>query len=91
MTAVISFDPRAAELARPGETLDRLASGATWSEGPVWMHEDMLRFVETEAFPVQRVIEPNNFVASVVQANDVLKQECPVKCRPKDHKDWKYC
>lgn len=40
MAAVIAFDPRAAELARPGETLERLASGATWSEGPVWMHED---------------------------------------------------
>jgi len=40
MTAVITCDPRGAMLARPGETLDRLASGATWSEGPVWMHED---------------------------------------------------
>lgn len=40
MAAVIAFDSRAAELARPGETLERLASGATWSEGPVWMHED---------------------------------------------------
>ena len=40
MSAVITFDPRAAELGRPGETLERLASGATWSEGPVWMHED---------------------------------------------------
>jgi len=40
MAAVIAFDPRASELGRPGETLERLASGATWSEGPVWMHED---------------------------------------------------
>ena len=40
MAAVIAFDSRAAELGRPGETLERLASGATWSEGPVWMHED---------------------------------------------------
>ncbi len=40
MAAVIVFDSRAAELARPGEALERLASGATWSEGPVWMHED---------------------------------------------------
>jgi gluconolactonase len=40
MAAVIAFDPRAAELARHGEALERLASGATWSEGPVWMHED---------------------------------------------------
>lgn len=40
MTAVIVFDPRAAELGRPAETLERLATGAAWSEGPVWMAED---------------------------------------------------
>jgi gluconolactonase len=40
MTVVLAFDPRAAELERAGETLERLASGATWSEGPVWMRED---------------------------------------------------
>jgi gluconolactonase len=40
MTAVSVFDPRAAELGRPGEALERLATGATWSEGPVWMAED---------------------------------------------------
>jgi len=40
MAAVITFDSRAAELVRAGETLECLASGATWSEGPVWMHED---------------------------------------------------
>jgi gluconolactonase len=38
--AVISFDPRADTLARRGEALTRLATGATWSEGPVWMQED---------------------------------------------------
>jgi gluconolactonase len=40
MASVIVFDPRADALAREGESLQRLASGATWSEGPVWMHED---------------------------------------------------
>jgi len=38
--AIVTFDPRAEGLARPGETLERLATGAAWSEGPVWMHED---------------------------------------------------
>jgi gluconolactonase len=33
-------DERADTLALPGETLHRLASGAEWSEGPIWMHED---------------------------------------------------
>jgi gluconolactonase len=40
MSDVVVFDPRAAELGRRGEALERLATGATWSEGPVWMHED---------------------------------------------------
>jgi hypothetical protein len=36
-------------------------------------------------------MEKNNFVASVVEANDIMKRECPLKCRPKDHKDWLHC
>jgi gluconolactonase len=40
MGAVTVFDPRAQDLSRPGEQLERLASGAAWSEGPVWMRED---------------------------------------------------
>ena len=40
MSAIVVHDPRAESLARPGESLERLASGAAWSEGPVWMHED---------------------------------------------------
>jgi len=40
MSEVVVFDPRAAELGRRGEALERLATGAAWSEGPVWMHED---------------------------------------------------
>ena len=37
MASIIVFDPRADALAREGESLQRLASGATWSEGPVWI------------------------------------------------------
>jgi gluconolactonase len=33
-------DPRALELPMVGAHLECLASGATWAEGPVWMHED---------------------------------------------------
>lgn len=40
MSALIVLDPRAESLARAGESLERLASGAAWSEGPVWMRED---------------------------------------------------
>jgi len=34
------FDARAQGLVPQGEALQRLATGALWSEGPVWMHED---------------------------------------------------
>jgi len=40
ISAVIIHDARAQTLVRPGERLERLATGATWSEGPVWLHED---------------------------------------------------
>jgi gluconolactonase len=59
-------DPRAQELAAPGELLEKLATGAVWSEGPVWMREDhsvlwsdipnnrMLRWHATEGLSVWR-------------------------------------
>ena len=34
------FDPRLADVARGAGTLQKLCSGAIWSEGPVWMKED---------------------------------------------------
>jgi gluconolactonase len=34
------FDPRFAAVARGAGELQRLCSGAVWSEGPVWMRED---------------------------------------------------
>jgi gluconolactonase len=34
------FDPRFNAVAQSAGALERLCSGAQWSEGPVWMHED---------------------------------------------------
>ena len=34
------LDPRFANVAQDASPLHRLCSGAVWSEGPVWMHED---------------------------------------------------
>jgi len=59
-------DPRADELVVPGEVLEKLATGAAWSEGPVWLREDhsvlwsdipnnrMLRWHATEGLSVWR-------------------------------------
>jgi gluconolactonase len=38
--AIDVFDARFAQAIRPGAQLERLCTGAAWSEGPVWMHED---------------------------------------------------
>lgn len=60
------LDPRLAPVAQGAGTLERLCTGAVWSEGPVWMHEDgsvlwsdipnnrMLRWHETEGMSVWR-------------------------------------
>ncbi len=40
LSSVIIEDSRAIDLAADAERLQHLASGATWSEGPVWIHED---------------------------------------------------
>ena len=49
-------------------------------------------FPRTRAFPTERDITvTSNFVASVISANDIMKEKCPYKCRPSGHKDWEYC
>jgi len=65
MKAIEILDPLFEPVVR-GATLERLCTGATWSEGPVWMHEDdsvlwsdipnnrMLRWSQREGMTVWR-------------------------------------
>lgn len=64
-----------------------------WGKWSALSHDSYTcqKFPRTQAFPTQRILEKNNFVAAVISANDVLLEECPEKCRPKNHPDWKYC
>jgi gluconolactonase len=39
MTSVVVLDPRFAAVARAASALERLCTGAIWSEGPVWLRE----------------------------------------------------
>jgi gluconolactonase len=67
----IEFDPRFQELLKPEARLERLATGAIWSEGPVYFYEDesviwsdipnnrLLRWSAGEGMSVWR--EPSNF------------------------------
>jgi gluconolactonase len=71
MPEFIEFDPRFGELLKPGEKLERLATGAIWSEGPIYFHEDdsvvwsdipnnlLLRWSAKEGTSVWR--QPSNF------------------------------
>ena len=40
MEGIIQFDERFSTLLKPDAKLVRLATGAIWSEGPVYFHED---------------------------------------------------
>ena len=48
-------------------------------------------FKGSVAWPTQRLVEPNNFVASVVKENVTLSVKCPTYCRPKNRPQWEYC
>jgi hypothetical protein len=48
-------------------------------------------FPRTSPFPTRRKEGENNFVAAVVLSRDVLREECPATCRPRDHQDWTHC
>lgn len=46
------------------------------------------KYVNSEPFPTQR--KSKNYVGNL-QEDEVRVKECPVQCRPKDHKDWTFC
>ena len=64
-----------------------------WAKWNAISHDSYtcLKYTRTQAFPTQRKMTKNNFIASVISANDILNVPCPMKCRPKNHPDWKYC
>ena len=60
----------------------------------VLQHDSYLcqTFRFSKPWPTKRLMEPNNFVASIYKDNATLKQRCPTACRPKKHRDdWEYC
>ena len=71
MDAFVEFDPRFRRLLKPGAEPERLATGAVWSEGPVYFHEDdsviwsdipnnrLLRWSAKDGMRVWR--QPSNF------------------------------
>jgi gluconolactonase len=71
MSQFIALDPRFRDLLKPGAKLTQLATGAIWSEGPVYFHEDdsviwsdipnnrLLRWAAKDGMTIWR--QPSNF------------------------------
>ena len=69
-----------------------------WAKRKIMQHDSYSchKYSRTRPFPTRRVPGAvGNYVGSVVAVNATLEavkgSECPVKCRPKKHKDWIYC
>ena len=53
-----------------------------WGKWSALSHDSYTcqKFPRTQAFPTQRILEKNNFVAAVISANDVLLEELGLLC-----------
>ena len=62
--------------------------------GPLALQHDSYtctQFAKSHPWPSRREVTPNNFVGAPVALNSTLKDPCPAKCRPREHKDWTFC
>ena len=49
-------------------------------------------FAKSRSWPSQRPEgQLDNFVGSPVSLNATLTDECPLRCRPREHPEWKQC
>ena len=63
----------------------------TWGKHSSVQHDSYCceNFPGSIGFPTQRILAPNNYVASVWIEKDKMVKRCPVKCRR--YADWIYC
>jgi len=64
-----------------------------WAKKITFAHDSYTcrKFSYTHPFPTQRLTGIGNYVGSVISLNATVRNKCPYKCRPKEHKDWSYC
>ena len=62
-----------------------------WGRRNAFQHDaySCEKFNNSIGWPTKRLMEPNNFVASVVRENVTLTEKCPLKCRR--HPEWEFC
>ena len=63
----------------------------TWGWNNAFQHDaySCIRFNSSVGWPTKRLMEPNNFVASVIKQNHTLNEKCPITCRR--NPEWEYC
>ncbi len=54
--AVERLDPAANDIVPEAPTLQKLATGYTWTEGPVWVHDGYLLFAEIPSNTIRKVV-----------------------------------
>lgn len=64
-----------------------------WAKKMAYAHDSYTckKFSYTHPFPTQRLPGVGNYVGSIVSLNASVKDTCPEKCRPQEHKDWTFC
>ena len=65
-----------------------------WAKSLALQHDSYHcdQFAKSHAWPSRRPEEEaNNFVGAPIALNSTLSTVCPLKCRPREHTDWKYC
>ena len=65
------LDPAANDIIPEAATLERLATGYTWTEGPVWTHEGYLLFAEIPSNTIRKLV-PGESATILLQPSGYL-------------------
>ena len=73
----------ARELRGPDQMILRKYVWHRWGKASSVQHDSYLceQYPGSIGFPTQRLIEPNNYVASVWNDKEIIEKKCPLKCR----------
>lgn len=75
----------------PDQILLRTYVWNTWGKKSSVQHDSYLceQYPGSIGFPTQRLMEKNNYVASVYNDGEMIRKKCPKKCRRQP--EWIYC
>lgn len=75
----------------PDQEILRKHVWLTWGKKSSFQHDSYTcdKFPGSVGFPTPRIMEPNNYVASVFMDGEMISKKCPKRCRR--HPNWIYC